>query len=267
MKLTDFEGREIVIYGAGHVGRKFFRTLEERGFGSQVRCFAVTGQRKPGTVLEGIPLKCIYDIPILDNTLICLAVHETLREELENTVREITDRYVWIYPYLYSLMFGEPEQTDMEINISEILKTCRRDERIAVRLAAIEQYEGKNTFGYEYYKRAQMMHCAEHTAGQRLQQFKELMADWKENGYRKEYPLSLNRACEVIDGNHRLALAVYYHQTSILCNIYPTEIPLTEIHGKEPIMPKIVLEQHGFTEEEIQRLDELQERYVEIYGR
>lgn len=267
MKLADLEGKEIVIYGAGHVGRKFFRMLEEQGSGGRVKCFAVTRRPEQGTVLEGIPLKCIYDIPVQDNTLICLAVHETLREELESIVREITDRYVWIYPWLYSLMFGEPEQTDVEINISEILKTCRGDERLAVRLAAIEQYEGKNRFGYEFYKRAQMMHCAEHTAGQRLQQFKELMADWKKNGYRKEHPLSLNRTYEVIDGNHRLALAVYYRQVSILCNIYPTEIPLTEIHGKEPVMPKDVLVQHGFTEEEILRLDELQERYVGAYGK
>ena len=267
MNLKDFGGKEIVIYGAGHVGRKFFRTLKVQGLGSQVRCFAVTKQTEEENVLDGIPLKCIYDISVQDNTLICLAVHETLRRELEDIVKGITDRYVWIYPYLYSLMFGEPEQTDIEIKISEILKTCHEDFRLAIRLAAVEQYEGKNTFGYAYYKRAQMMHCAEHTAGQRLQQFKELMADWKETGYRKEYPLSLNRLYEVIDGNHRLALAVYNRQTLIPCKIYPTEIPLTEIHGKEPVMPKDVLKKHGFTEKEILRLSKLQERYVDVYGK
>ena len=42
MDLDDFHGKEIVIYGAGHVGRKFFRTLQAHGIGDQVCCFAVT---------------------------------------------------------------------------------------------------------------------------------------------------------------------------------------------------------------------------------
>ena len=93
MNLKDFGGKEIVIYGAGHVGRKFFRTLKVQGLGSQVRCFAVTKQTEEENVLDGIPLKCIYDISVQDNTLICLAVHETLRRELEDIVKGITDRY------------------------------------------------------------------------------------------------------------------------------------------------------------------------------
>lgn len=265
MELEDLKGKEIMIYGAGHVGQKFYRTLKMHGLGKQVVCFAITDPVKEITLIEGIPLKCIYDISVQSNTLICLAVHATLRDETERIVRQITEQYVWIYPYLYDLMFGEPEQTDAEIKISEILKTCQNDARLAVRLAAIEQYDGNNSYGYDYYIRAQMMHCEEHTARQRLQQFKRLMEDWKKYGYRREHPLFLNRGYEVIDGNHRLALAVYHGQNAIFCNIYPTMIPLIDIHGQEPVMPKAVLIQHGFMQEELERLNELQKRYIDNY--
>jgi len=267
MNFEDFKGKELVIYGAGHVGKKFYRVLRMHGLGEQAVCFAVTEPVEGKPMIEGLPVKCVHDIFIRSNTLVCLAVHETIRDEVEKAIKPITEQYIWIYPYLYDLMFGEPEQTDKEIDISEILKTCRKDARLAIRLAAIEQHDGKNSFGYDYYKRAQMMHCAEHTAGQRLQQFKRLMADWKKHGYRREYPLSLNRRYEVIDGNHRLALAVYYRQNRILCSIYPTEMPLTEIHGPEPVMPTAVLMRHGFTGEEIEKLNELQKRYMDVYGK
>lgn len=263
--MEELRGKEITIYGAGHVGRKFCRTLRAKGLGNQVRYFAVTGHTEEGALLDGIPLVCIYNVPIQENTLICLAVHETLRDEMEDILKKLRVQYVWIYPHLYDLMFGEPETVRTEIGISEIVRTCRDDARLAVRLAAAEQHDGKNTFGYEFYKRAQGMHCMEHTAAERLLQFIRLMEDWKALGYRKEYPLCLNRNYEVIDGNHRLAVAVYYHLKKISCNIYPTEIPLAEIHGKEPIMPRGMLREHGFTEKEIRKLDEIQERYLNFY--
>lgn len=266
MNLKDLEGKEIVIYGAGHVGQKFYRTLRMYGMEKQVICFAVTGQAGEEAWAEGVPVKCIHDIFIGSNTLVCLAVHETLRDEMAGIVRQITGQYIWIYPYLYDLMFGKPESINREIRISEILKTCGNDARLAVRLAAVEQYNGKNSYGYDYYIRAQMMHCTEYTAEQRLEQFKRLMADWEKHGYQREYPLSLNRGYEVIDGNHRLSLAAYHRLDTILCNIYPTQIPLVDIHGQEPVMPESVLIQHGFTQEDMERLDKLQRKYIDIYG-
>lgn len=265
MSSEEFRGKEIIIYGAGHVGRKFCRALKAQGSGSQIKCFAVTGEAEEGALLDGIPLMCIYDIPIRENTLVCLAVHETLRDEMENIVKKLTKQYIWIYPHLYELMFGKPEAVETEIDISEILKTCRDDFRLAVRLAVMEQHDGKNTFGYDFYKRAQGTYCMEHTVTERLGQFIRLMEDWRRQGYRREYPLVLNRNYEVIDGNHRLAAAVYYRLEKILCNIYPTEIPLTEIHGKEPVMSMEMLQRHGFSGEEIEKLVEIQERYLRFY--
>ena len=59
--------------------------------------------------------------------------------------------------------------------------------------------------------------------------------------------------------------AIYYRLEKILCNIYPTEIPLTEIHGKEPVMSMEMLQRHGFSGEEIEKLVEIQERYLRFY--
>lgn len=62
MNLKDLEGKEIVIYGAGHVGQKFYRTLRMYGMEKQVICFAVTGQAGEEAWAEGVPVKCIHDI-------------------------------------------------------------------------------------------------------------------------------------------------------------------------------------------------------------
>jgi len=262
--LDDFHGKEIVIYGAGHVGRKFFRTLQAHGIGDQVCCFAVTKPVKEECA-EGLPIRCIDEIPVHKETLVCLAVHEALREEMEYYISRITKQYVWIYPYLYNLMFGQPERVNENIEIPVILQNYGEDMRLAIRLAVIEQKFGKNLFGFEYYKKAQKIHCAEYTAGQRLGKFCRLIEDWEKEGYQKEHLLFLNQNYEMIDGNHRLSLAVYHKQKTIWCNIYPTKIPVEEIHGQGPKMSEGILIRHGFTQDDIQKLKKIQERYLSFY--
>jgi len=262
LSLADLQKKEIVIYGNGHVGHKFLRVLREQGLEDRVRCFAVSKPVETGTLTEGIPVFCIHDIAIHRETLVCLAVHEALREEMEQILKGVTDQFIWIHPYLYSLMLGEAEQKNVEVATGKILRGCKGDARLAVRLAAIEQQEGKNQFGFDYYKRAQMLHCTAYTAELRLQSFRKLIVDWGERGYQSMYPLSLNQRFELIDGNHRLALGVYHRQKSFFCDIYPTRMSAEEIHGEEAVMTEQMLRRQGFVEDEINRLKQIQERYL-----
>jgi len=265
LKWDDLKGKKLVIYGTGHVGHKFLRAVKRQGLADQILCFAVTGPVKEETAVEGIPVYGIHDIQICKDTTVCLAVHDALLEEVEQTVRRITDQYVWIYPDLYSLMFGEPEQTNVEVSVYDILKNYREDFRLAVRLAVIEQEEGKNQIGFDYYIKAQMLHCSLYTAKQRLEKFRQLISDWKKQGYQKEYSLSLNQNYEMIDGNHRLSLAVYYGQKRIICYMYPTKESAAQIHGQGAMLQEKVLLQNGFVREDIERLKEIQQRYMALY--
>lgn len=262
MKLSELAEKEIIIYGTGYVGHKFLRVLQEYGLDHRVRCFAVTRKPEKELKVDGIPVCDIGSLPLNENTLICLAVHDSLREEVERAVKKRTEQYMWIYPKLYEWLLGEAEQTNVQVEVGSILKNYKEDVRLAVRLAAIEQQEGKNSVGFDYYIRAQMLHCDEYTARKRLKRFRKLVTDWETLSPSSIPPLSLNRDYEMIDGNHRLSLAVYYGQKKILCNIYPTKLRVEEIHDPAAMMKKITMKERCFNLEEMQKLEEIQERYV-----
>ncbi|MCI8550026.1 MAG: hypothetical protein HFI68_05440 [Lachnospiraceae bacterium] len=265
MELGKWRDKEIIVYGTGYVARKFYKAMEKKGLRRQICCFVRSGHVKEGEVFEGIPVFRFSDVAIGENTFICLAVHEAILGEIEDTVRQRTREYLWVYPYLYEMMFGEPEQKAVEIPVKALLEKFSGDFRLGIRLAAIGQQRGLNDWGFDVYIRAQMIYCGQATAKERLEQFRRLIAGWEEDGYKKDYPLSLNRSFGVIDGNHRLSMAVYAGQKTICGNIYPTDLSIEEIHGYETMQSEELLRQNGFTVQEIQKLEEIQRRYLEVY--
>lgn len=258
-------GKKLIIYGTGYVAHKFYRALEKRSMQNNIRCFVRTNETGANETFEGLPVYCFSDIYVNENDLVCLAVHESLRDEIEKEVSQVTYKYIWIYPYLYELLFGESEQTQVEIDIKLLLQGFRNDLRLGVRIVAIEQWDGINTYGFDSYIRAQMIHCSQDTAKRRLNQFMVLASEWKKAGYNKNYPISVNRNYEVIDGNHRIAMAVYTGEKLINGNIYPTDMSAVEIHGQEAMLPEDILFKNGFSKQEIKRLWTVQQSYIERY--
>lgn len=263
MILEQLNGKKIIIYGTGHVARKFYRALLNHGFQEQISYFVRSGDVCDGELFEGVQVRCFEDVDFGENTIICLAVHESIRNEIENIVQKKTRQYIWIYPFLYRLMFGEPEQECVEVPVAMLLKGFDTDLRLGVRLAAIEAQDEISSYGFDYYIRAQQIHCSQDTAAQRLKQFQKLIHEWKQTGCRKGSLLAFNRKYGVIDGNHRLAMAIYTGQETICGDIYPTNLSVQDIHGCEPMLTKGLLMRHGFLESEIQRLEDTQRRYLQ----
>jgi len=266
MILERLGEKKLIVYGTGHVAHKFYKALQKHSLQGNIQCFVRTGAVSAGEFFEGMPVYGFQEVSIEEDNLICLAVHESLLDEIEEAVRRVTGQYLWIYPYLYELMLGEPEQTNVELDIKLLLKSFCHDLRLGVRLAVIEQKFDRNNYGFDYYIRAQMLHCGKDTATQRLSRFLELIDRWKRSGYEKRYAVSVNQNVEVIDGNHRLAMAVYTGQPTIFGNIYPTRLSASEIHGQAAMLSEGLLTGHGFTVYEIQRLEEIQQRYLKAYG-
>ena len=266
MFLENLKGKSIIIYGTGHVGRKFYKTLGKYHLQSQVQCFVRTEDVTSGERFEGVPVYCFKNVPIERDTLVCLAVHESIRDEIEDTVKKVTGQYIWIYPHLYELMLGEPEQKNVEVAVRKLLTGFHEDLRLGVRLAAIEQQDQKNDYGFDYYVRAQMLHCDRETARHRLEQLLRLIARWKEEGYERTHVLTLNRNYGVIDGNHRLAMAVYMGQETMFADIYPTNLSVEDIHGREPMQRRELLLERGFGADEVERLEGIQKKYLGRYG-
>lgn len=265
MILEMLKGKKIIIYGTGHVARKFYRALLKHGIQEQIQYFVRTRDVGHDELFEGMPVRCFEEMDFDEKTIICLAVHESIRDELEKSVQEKTDQYIWIYPFLYRLMFGKPEQEHVEVPVTALLKDFHKDLRLGTRLAAIEEQDGISSYGFDYYVRAQQMHCSRNTAVQRLKQFQRLIDEWKQTGCRKDCLLTFNRNYGVIDGNHRLAMAIYTGQETICGDIYPTDLPVQDIHGCEPMLTKEMLMQHGFEKDEVKKLQNIQKKYLKRY--
>lgn len=260
------EGKKIIIYGTGHVAHMFYKAILEHGLQETIQCFVRSESVGRDELFEGVPICSIKDVCIEYNTLICLAVHESIRDEIQKIVNPITNQYLWIYPYLFELMLGEPVQRAVEVSVAQLLGGCQNDLRLAIRLAAIEQQAGMNTFGFDYYVRAQMLHCSKDTATKRLKQFAELISEWKQFGYKKENLIVLNSDYDVIDGIHRLTMAVYMGQKTIFGDIYAAALSAKDIHGPEVMLSEEeLLLSHGFTQHEIQQLAAIQQRYLKAY--
>lgn len=256
--LEQIAQRNIVIYGAGHIAGKFLKALKLHHYDENVLCFVVTSPEQGLAMMEGIPVRTVEWLAEHKDALICIAVHEALRYDIAAVLRNIgVSEYIWIYPYLYELLLGKPVGTNREIDLDEIIRTCEDDYRLAIRYAVIEQYFGKNKVGYDLYRRAQALHSSRETAEERLISFCSLIGKWQKNGYDGKSRIAINTDYEIIDGNHRVALAKYYDQPQIMCDIYEKYMDVTELHGENAMLTGRVLREGGFDDMEMDYLDQI----------
>ena len=253
------ENNKFIIYGTGHIAHKFYKIIKRKNLKKNLICFAVSSGEKEKEAIDGIIINNIKRVE--KDSFICIAVHESIKDEMIDNLQKLgIENYVWIYPYLYEMMLGEPIKTDVSVNLSDILQTCESDYRIAIRYVAIDNYFKKNNYGYDMYIRAQAIHSSEKTAQERLYKFCELIRSWTEKGYSKKCVVSLNESNEIIDGTHRVTLAKYYNQDKIVCNIFSGKNNLFEIHGKEAMLTKDILINNGFSLDEIDILNNINKK-------
>ncbi len=250
--------QKIVIYGAGHIARKLLKVLKLYHYDENVLCFIVSDPEQNEKTIEGIPVKTIEWLVENKNILVYVAVHESLWDEIADALQTIgVSRYIWIYPYLYELMLGLPVKTNIKVDLKDIIRTCEDDYRLAIRYAAIEQYLGKNEVGFDLYKRAQALHSTPETAKERLTAFCLLIEKWQKNGYDEQSRIAINMDYEIIDGCHRVALAQYFKQKQIICDVFENHISAAELHGENVMLTDRVLMAAGFSADEMKYLSEI----------
>ncbi len=211
---------KIVIYGIGFVGLRFYDLLAGRGLEKNVGCFVVSNTNHISKEVRGVQVKAVHEINDRESCVVCVAVHETIKSEIEHTLNERKiANYIWIYPYLWELALGAPKRRNIKIAIDQIIRQCM-DYRITVRYLAIENYFGMNDCGYDIYIKSQEMHCQRSTAEKRLNRFCDLIQDWEMTGYKPEYRVLVFESGELIDGFHRIALAKYFHMKEIMCDVF-----------------------------------------------
>ena len=249
--ITD---KRILIYGAGYVALNFWEALKRNGLEEQIRGFVVSQIAETQKYIGALPVQSIDQAAVDDETIVCIAVHEALEEEIEAALlQKGISNYIWIYPFLYNLYLGNPVKEGEWIDTKEFIRGYEQRYGLAVRWAAIDDYYGKCPGGLDLYKKAMAMHGSMDTIKARTDRFLNLIQDWGSIGYDDRWQIAIDRNYEIIDGEHRVALALYHGQPQMRCRIYDGK----SMHGDKVLMTKKALFDGGFTIGEIEILDKI----------
>ncbi|MGN0161821.1 MAG: hypothetical protein ACI4AQ_10570 [Lachnospiraceae bacterium] len=216
--LLTIKEKEVYIYGTGLVSERFSKALIRKGLFSNIKSYIVTHR----TETLWCNNKRILELDEFcdDNSLICIAVHESIKNEIEHELdmRNVKN-YVWIYPFLFELILGNCKK-NQKISVSDVWK-CNRDYlSIAIRYAALEELYGNSTIGYSVYQKGLSMFCLPSSVDKRLESFINLAKKWEIEGYNSSYPSILMSDYFCLDGTHRFALACYHKLQYINADIY-----------------------------------------------
>lgn len=115
-----------------------------------------------------------------------------------------------------------------------------------VRYLAIEQYFGKNDYGFDMYIKMQMNRCRLNkvSAVRRLHKFKQLIESIKNNGFNSKIPITVTKNGILIDGSHRFACSLYF-------SINPTYVKIINNDRKTRSKYSLNWFSDKFTEKEI----------------
>lgn len=259
------ENNDIAIYGAGYAAQNFYTALQIRNMQNQVKYFIVTDLEKAHKEVQGVPVKALKDVVHEKNIYICIAVHEAIKNEIEECLlKSNIEKYVWVHPYIMEIALGNPLEHHKQIEVRKIIQQHSYDNyAFAIRYLAIENYYEKNSIGYDVYLKALYLQCEAQTARKRLNNFIRLIDDWDKNGYRQEQAILIDQKKRLIDGTHRLSLACYHKMEYIYCDIFPYSDQYDKVVKKNHFLSMDMLKKSGFQPYELKALDEVQKRIRE----
>lgn len=260
------KNNEIGIYGAGYAAQNFYKALQIRNMDKHVKCFIVTDPEKAYGKLEGVLIKTVEDIVREKNIYICIAVHEAIKNEIEDCLLKCgLHNYVWVHPYIMELALGSPLEYHKQIEVRKILQQhCYDNYAFAIRYLAIENYYNKNNMGYDVYLKALNLQCETKTAVNRLQNFIRLIDDWDKNGYRQEQDILIDENNRLVDGTHRLSLACYHEMIHIYCTIFPYSDNYNKVVKESHFLSLDALRQSDFEQNELDALEKVRKRLLEL---
>ena len=258
--LDLLKDKKIAIYGAGYVGKTFYKALSICGIAQNVECFIVSQTDPSQKGIYGIKIQSITEFKDRDDIVICLAVHETIKKEIIGLLKKKgISKYLWISPYIFELFFGRPIQVGVNLSVDRIVDVCS-DRHLAIRYLAIENYFGKNKEGYSIYKKAQGLHFKRETAAKRLDAFINLIESWDENGYLTDSKILIDDRYRLLNGFHRVTLARYFGQKEIAGDIYKSSPHYLEWIGNDILLTKSRLSTAGFTKDELLMIEDAHKR-------
>lgn len=90
-----------------------------------------------------------------------------------------------------------------------------------VRLLAVENYFGENDFGFDLYRRMQGARINKNWVEPAVKRFRMLIQSYEKNGYDEKSSIILDQDLHLVDGSHRMAMAMYYGIQNITVSVRP----------------------------------------------
>ncbi len=221
----------ITVYGSGFVAELFYSALSAWNLEDRIEHCVISGE-PDGAFFHGLPVERYGETDTL-GTLVCLAVHESVKDEI--TLKR-DDEAVWIYPYIFTMVYGEPVREET-VKVRDILeRQPRREDWLAVRLSGVEYINTGEEIYRDVYFECMEKHCSADTAKSRLKVLKELFVSISQKGFDPGHPVYITDDYEMIDGLHRLAVAAASGIESIPCRIF-SACPKVDLFGERNRIP------------------------------
>lgn len=237
-KLID-ENQVIYIYGAGNIGKKVLSLIKKTDSAiKKVKGFLVSDLVGNPKMLDGFPVTIPKNLQ--DRmSLVLVSVTDIYQETIVEDLKQLGFENV-IVAYKYSFMEDDNFSAfpkSIRINTTELLM-CQYKEGlfnrydIVVRLLAIEEYYGKNNYGFSLYERMQSQRAQDMSYGKiSMQRFIKLIESYEKKGYKENSELIIDEKLHLVDGSHRLALALYFGVTRLTARIVQRDDEV--LYGKE----------------------------------
>lgn len=262
--LYILSNHKIIIFGAGYVATRFYGALKKYQIENNVISFATT--TGSDLDIDGISIIPLNHLESNEQMVICVAVHDSIKDNIiDDLIKKGVKNYIWIYPFLYKLLLGAPIYCNKKVSLSIIWNAAREDYGMAIRYLALDNYYGININGYKFYKKYLSLFNSYETSERRLIQFVELIKNWERNGYDTSKCSSLYEDYRIFDGAHRIAVASYFNQGFVMCDIYNKTKNIAEIHNQGAVLNKQYALAAGFDPELIAILDATNQRIEEQY--
>lgn len=227
------KNQNIYIYGAGKIGKQILSLITRCNCLSKVKAFLTTIPPSENDVnlVNGIPVIGIDAFS--DNAAtIFIAVTDAWQEEI---LRELKKRDFTNYElvYKYSFLMEELEQPNeipsvAFIDTRELLVQQFIDETfnrfdVIVRVLAVENYYGKNDYGMNLYGKMQRIRNPNSNKGNydelAIPRFKTLIESVEKNGFDSNSEIIVDKNLKLVDGAHRLSLAVFHNIKNVKIRI------------------------------------------------
>lgn len=213
----------VYIYGAGKIGRKIFDLIKTSDQLSKVKGFVVSDPRgeNPASI-EDKPVILLSNLTDKKSTIL-VSVSDIYQNEIIQLLQKAGfTNIVCAYKYAF-LDEGEIPQKIPEtimIDLRELLvqqyegsEFNRYD--IIVRLLAVENYYKKNDFGFDFYRKMQDYRVRLGYAEMAEKRFEKLINSVADCGYDTDSEIIVDRNLKLIDGSHRIALAIYHNISKV----------------------------------------------------